>query len=40
MFEVDKEIKSTDDETKDFIKNCIEYSVIRDEFRENKKAII
>lgn len=39
MFEVDKEIKSTDDNTKDFIKNCIEYSVIRDEFRENKKAI-
>jgi hypothetical protein len=39
MFEVDKEIKSTDSETKEFLKNCIEYSLIRDEFRENKKAI-
>ena len=39
LFEVDKEIKATDNETIEFIKNCIEYAIIRDEFRENKKAI-
>lgn len=39
IFDQNKEIKASDEETKEFIKNCMEYAIIRDEFRENKKAI-
>ncbi len=37
-FQAKEEIKANSDDTKEFIKNCIEYAIIRDKFREYKKA--
>jgi hypothetical protein len=37
-FDFTKEIKAAHNETKDFIQNCIEYAIVRDEFREFKKG--
>src|SRR5690606_5257011 len=38
-FKIDQEIKSNDTETIKFLKNIFDYCLLRDEFREIKKAI-
>jgi hypothetical protein len=38
-FDFSKEITSELDETKEFIKRCIDYALIRDKFREMKKGL-
>jgi hypothetical protein len=37
-FDFDKEIRSEQSETKEFIERCIQYALLRDEFRTMKKA--
>ena len=36
-FDLDKEIKSNQTQTTEFLKNIINYALLRDQFREQKK---